>query len=185
MHMDLTGHFLIAMPALSDPNFNRTVTYVCAHNSEGAMGIVINRPLDVRLADVLDQMDIEPSSESIGATPVYQGGPVQQDRGFVLHRPPSSWDSTIQINDMVGVATSRDILKAIAAGDGPDSALIALGYAGWAPGQLEEEIASNTWLNGPADLTIMFDTPTDRRWQLSAAHIGVDLSALSSDVGHA
>ncbi len=183
--MDLTGQFLIAMPSLADPNFHRTVTYLCAHNDEGAMGIVINRPLGVKLVEVLEQMSITTSDDAIGSTPVYQGGPVQQDRGFVLHRPPREWDSAIRVNELVGVATSRDILQAIADGSGPDSTLIALGYAGWAPGQLEEEVANNAWLNGPADLAIMFDAPIEERWQLAAADLGVDLAVISSDIGHA
>jgi putative transcriptional regulator len=183
--MDLTGQFLIAMPSLADPNFHHTVTYMCAHNDEGAMGIVINRPLGVKLVEVLDQMSITASSDAIESTPVYQGGPVQQDRGFVLHRPPREWDSAILVNERVGVATSRDILQAIADGSGPSSSLVALGYAGWAPGQLEEEVANNAWLNGPADLAIMFEAPIEQRWQLAAAHLGVDLAVISSDVGHA
>ncbi|OGT32251.1 MAG: hypothetical protein A2W28_01525 [Gammaproteobacteria bacterium RBG_16_51_14] len=183
---NLTNHFLIAMPGLADPNFYRTVTYICAHNDEGAMGIVINRPLDLELRDVLEQMNIQSKNEKIGKIPVYQGGPVHTDRGFILHRPPmKEWESSIIIEDDICVTTSRDILQAIADGEGPEQSLVALGYAGWAAGQLEQEIMDNIWLNGPADLQIIFKTPSKQRWESAASHLGVDLNKLSSDVGHA
>lgn len=182
---NLTSHFLIAMPALADPNFQHTVTFICAHNEEGAMGIVINRQLDVMLGEVLSQMNLKPVNEVIDTMAVYQGGPVQTDRGFILHTPDQEWDSSIRINDGISVTTSRDILEAMAHGEGPQSSLVALGYAGWAAGQLEKEIAENAWLSGPADTGIIFATPCEQRWQSAARQLGVDIQMLSSDIGHA
>ena len=184
-HFNLTDHFLIAMPQLEDPNFVRSVTYICAHNEDGAMGIVVNRPLDMALGEVLAQMDLSASQPAIAELPVYLGGPVHTDRGFVLHRPGQHWNSTIAINAAVAVSTSRDILEAIARGAGPTDALVALGYAGWSAGQLESEIAQNAWLSGPADLDIVFKTPAELRWQRAAALLGIDLASISHDVGHA
>ncbi|MEQ8660375.1 MAG: YqgE/AlgH family protein [Gammaproteobacteria bacterium] len=184
-HFDLTNHFLIAMPTLADPNFSRTVTYICAHNEEGAMGIVVNRPIDIELGEVLAQMDLAADDPAVSARPVYQGGPVHTDRGFVLHRPAREWSSTITVTAEVGISTSRDILEAISAGTGPADSLVALGYAGWGAGQLEQEMADNAWLSGPADLAIVFETPSELRWQRAAALIGIDLTAMSHDVGHA
>jgi len=181
----LTNQFLIAMPGLMDPNFHQTVTYICAHNEDGAMGIVINRPLDLALGDVLAQMDLQPCNEEVGRIPIYQGGPVQTDRGFVLHRPDSEWSSSINVSEEIGVTTSRDILQAIAEGRGPARSLIALGYAGWAAGQLEQELKENAWLSGPADSDIIFKTPCQQRWEHAARLLGVDLQRLSSDIGHA
>jgi len=181
----LTNHFLIAMPALADPNFYHTVTYICAHNEDGAMGIIINRPLGLSLGEVLQQMEIPARSEIIERIPIYQGGPVQSNRGFVLHQPLQKWDSCIGITNDIGIATSRDILQAIAVGEGPEQSLIALGYAGWAPGQLEKEIMDNSWLNAPADTGIIFNTPIEQRWHAAAGLMGIDLEKLSIDVGHA
>lgn len=183
--INLTDHFLIAMPSLADPNFQQTVTYICAHNEEGAMGIVVNRPLDLTLGEVFVQMDLQPANDIIDKTLVYQGGPVQTDRGFILHTPERHWDSSIQISASISVTTSRDILEAIAQDDGPQCTLVALGYAGWAAGQLEQEIADNAWLNGPADSGIIFTTPYEQRWQSAARLLGVDIQTLSSDIGHA
>ena len=182
---NLTNQFLIAMPSLMDPNFYQTVTYICAHNEGGAMGIVINRPLDMALGEVLVQMDMEPTDQRVNEQPVYHGGPVHTDRGFVLHEPLSSWESSINVNDAVGVTTSRDILQAIARGGGPKESLVALGYAGWSAGQLEQEIMDNAWLSGPADADVIFKTPCEQRWQTAAALLGVDLNLISSDIGHA
>lgn len=182
---NLTNQFLIAMPGLVDPNFYQTVTYVCAHNEDGAMGIVINRPLDLALGDVLSQMNLKAVKDELNSIPVYQGGPVQTDRGFVLHHPDSEWQSSINVSEEIGVTTSRDILQAIAEGRGPRYSFIALGYAGWAAGQLEQEIKENAWLSGPADTSIIFRTPSEKRWESAARMLGVDLSKLSTDVGHA
>lgn len=182
---NLTNQFLIAMPNLLDPNFYQTVTYICAHNEEGAMGIVINRPLDLALGEVLTQMDLVSSDTSIENIPIYQGGPVQTNRGFVLHQPDTEWNSSIKVCNEVKVTTSRDILQSIADGNGPAESLIALGYAGWGAGQLEQEIMDNAWLSGPADADIIFKAPCEKRWELSAGLLGVNIEHLSSDVGHA
>ena len=182
---NLTNQFLIAMPTLSDPNFYHTVTYICAHNEEGAMGIVINRPLNLLFGEVMEQMDLTASYKEIENLPVYNGGPVQIDRGFVLHDTSEEWGSSIQISDEIGMTTSRDILEAIAEGAGPSKSLIALGYAGWASGQLEEEIKENAWLSGPADSDIIFNRPYEERWSLATSLLGIDFNQISSDVGHA
>lgn len=182
---DLTNHFLIAMPTLADPNFVRTVTYICAHSEDGAMGIVINRPLELELGAVFEQLDLVSARPDIAALPVYHGGPVHTDRGFVIHRPAREWNSTITVTPEVAVSTSRDILEAMSQGQGPQDALVALGYAGWGAGQLEAEMAQNAWLSGPADLDIIFSTPATARWQRAADLIGIDLKILSHDVGHA
>lgn len=180
-----TNHFLIAMPNLRDPNFARTVTLICEHSSEGAMGIVINRITDLRLADILQQMDIEGGDSHHLDLPVYVGGPVQNNRGFVLHEPLGAWESTLTVTETLGVSTSRDILVALAENRGPQRCLLALGYAGWAAGQLEHEIGENAWLSGPADSQILFDTPVEARWGAAAKHLGVDIAALSGEAGHA
>lgn len=182
---DLTNHFLIAMPSLADPNFSRTVTYLCEHTAEGALGIVINRPTDIRLGELLAHLKLPSPPEEVARRPVFLGGPVQRDRGFVLHRPLGRWESSLKIADDIALTTSKDILAAIARAEGPQDYLIALGYAGWGPGQLEAEIAANAWLSGPADVDLIFDGPTEMRWQAAAALLGVDLALLSSHVGHA
>lgn len=181
----LGNHFLIAMPALADPNFFHTVTYLCEHNADGALGIVINRPMNLNLRELLQHMDLEPVNDDIGNQPIYLGGPVQQERGFVLHRPLGEWEATLKVSDHIGITSSRDILGAIAAGEGPEDSLIALGYAGWGAGQLEQEMAANAWLSGPADEHIVFDLPHEKRWEAAAASLGVDLNLLSMDAGHA
>ncbi len=181
----LRNHFLIAMPALADPNFAHTVTYICEHNPEGALGIVINRPMDISLGDVLNHMKIQPGEHVDTAVPVYTGGPVQPERGFVLHQPTGAWTSSLPITDDIALTTSRDIMTAIGHGEGPRQFLLALGYAGWGAGQLEQEIIDNAWLSGPADPAILFDLPVEERWAAAAALIGVDLTLLSSETGHA
>ena len=181
----LTNQFLIAMPGLQDPNFFQTVTYICEHNEKGAMGIVINRPLDLALGEVLQQMSLEACDEAIENIQVYQGGPVHTDRGFVIHEPDDRWKSSIIVNDEIGVTTSRDILQSIAEGQGPELSFIALGIASWGAGQLEREILDNAWLNVPADKSIIFKVPYDKRWAYSAALLGVDIDHISTDVGHA
>ena len=183
--MDLTNQFLIAMPSLQDPNFHRTVTYLCAHNDEGAMGIVINRPLDLKLGEVLDHMSIEVENEMVNDMTVLQGGPVQRERGFVIHEPAGEWDAVLAVGNEIAVATSRDILTAVAQGDGPQRAVVALGYAGWGAGQLEREVQQNAWLSGPADSSIIFDLPYDQRYESAARLLGVDLERLSGEAGHA
>ncbi len=181
----LKNQFLIAMPGLEDPNFARTVTYICEHNEDGAMGIVINRPSELMLSDVLAHMGINPQAPGLDQQPVYLGGPVEEERGFVLHTPAADWDSSMSITDDISITTSRDILEAMANGNGPEKSLIALGYAGWGAGQLDEEIQDNAWLSGPADPAILFDMPADKRWTAAARLLGVDMNLLSTDAGHA
>ena len=181
----LTNHFLIAMPGLKDPNFSRTVTYVCEHTDQGTMGIVINRPMEIHLIEVLSQLEIETTDPNVLKTPVYTGGPVRPDRGFVLHSAGPSFDSTLSITSGISVTTSRDVLEAIAEGNGPPQCLIALGYAGWAGGQLEQEMAANAWLSGPAAPDIIFDLASGARWQAAAGLLGVDLNLISGEAGHA
>lgn len=180
----LTGQFLIAMPTLADPNFSQTVTYICQHSGEGALGIVISRPMEMQLAEILSSMKIEILHESVAGIPIYFGGPVQPEHGFVLHSPLGDWQGTLAVNEDVGLTTSRDILEAIAAGEGPEKFLIALGYAGWGRGQLEQEMMDNAWLNVPADPEILFDLPPSQRWRAAASRLGVNLDLLSSQAGH-
>lgn len=184
-HTNLTDHFIIAMPDLMDPNFDHTVTYICEHDENGSFGIVINRKTDITLEEIMQQMQINAVSNPRHQQSVFLGGPVQQGRGFVLHRPLGKWSSTLQINPRVALTTSRDIIEAIAHNEGPEDAIVALGYAGWAPGQLEQELAANTWLSCPADEQIIFNIPPQDRWQAAADIIGVDLGLLSHDAGHA
>ena len=181
----LKSQLLIAMPSLEDPNFSRTVTYICEHNDQGAMGIVLNRPTDLSLSDVLKHMDIEGGLGDAGEQIVYLGGPVEEERGFVLHSHSPPWDSTLAVNDDISVTTSRDILEAMARGDGPAHTLVALGYAGWGAGQLERELQENAWLSGPSDESILFELPPDQRWEAAARLLGVDVNLLSSEAGHA
>jgi putative transcriptional regulator len=179
----LSNHFLIAMPTLADPNFHKTVTLICEHTAEGAMGLTINRPLDLGLHELLEQTDI--AVNDLPDLPVFLGGPVQNNRGFVLHAPLGQWETTLTITDKVGVSSSRDILEAIAGKQGPEKYLVALGYAGWGAGQLEHEMAENSWLSTPAESSIYFNTPIKERWQAAAQSAGVDLNTLSSEAGHA
>jgi len=181
----LTNHFLIAMPGLEDPNFSRTVTYVCEHTERGAMGIVINRPMNIRLGEMLDQLDIASSDRRVLEASVYLGGPVQPERGFVLHPTAEGFDSTLNVTPEISITTSRDILEAIADGKGPTHRLIALGYAGWGGGQLEQEIGANTWLSGPVDVEIIFRLPASARWRAAAQLLGIDMNLLSGEAGHA
>jgi putative transcriptional regulator len=182
---NLTNHFLIAMPGLQDPNFCRTVTYLCEHNAQGAMGIVVNRQMDIQLGDILEQMQITCTELTQPQQPVYIGGPVSLDRGFVLHSSGSRWNSTLEITTKISITTSQDILEAMACGRGPARTLVALGYAGWSPGQLEKELSANAWLSGPADPAIIFDLPVEQRWHAAARLLGVNLDTLSSEAGHA
>jgi putative transcriptional regulator len=181
----LTCHFLIAMPAMLESVFSQTVTLICEHNDKGALGIVINRPLQMRLADVFAQLKLPIDKSSLAHNPVLRGGPVQPDRGFVVHRAGDSWEATLQISDRVHVTTSRDVLDAMAHGKGPPDAFIALGYAGWDAGQLESEVAQNAWLTVPADERLLFDVPFEQRWMAAGRLLGVDLATMSCDAGHA
>ncbi len=181
----LTNQFLIAMPALADPNFSRTVTLICDHSPDGALGVVINRPIELNLGDLFEQMDMDPAAARHADATIQYGGPVQNNRGFVLHEPLGHWESTLPVSDTLGLTTSQDVLRAISQDQGPDNWLVALGYAGWGAGQLEQEMADNAWLNGPADNRILFHVPLEERWQAAAAHLGVDLGTLHGGAGHA
>ncbi len=181
----LKDHFLIAMPAISDGLFANSITYICEHTEQGAMGIVINHPLDLSLDEIFQHLEIDdiqgPHSDQILA-----GGPVHMDRGFVLHRSTENeWDSTIRISSQIALTTSQDILAAIAHDEGPVDNLVALGYAGWGAGQLEAELADNAWLTVPADSNIIFNTPVELRAKAAAAQMGVDLALISPQAGHA
>jgi putative transcriptional regulator len=180
----LTNQFLIAMPNLDHPDFFQTVTYICQHNQEGAMGIVINRPLEIDLGVVFQNMDIESHDLLINNTAVFEGGLVEPERGFVIHQSDQKWDVMMNINNDFSLTTSRDIVNAMADGKGPKNALIALGYCGWGAGQLEEELADNIWLTTPANQNIIFDTPPAERWHAAAASIGIDINLLSTEAGH-
>jgi putative transcriptional regulator len=181
----LTNHLLIAMPTLADPNFSQTVAIICEHTDKGALGIVVNKPLPMRLQDVLEQMSLEAQNQTIAAKPVLRGGPVSTDRGFVLHRPGGKWDHSHRVSDTVQVTTSRDVLAAMARGEGPEDAFIALGYAGWEPGQLEHEIRENSWLSMPIDAGMVFDLPYEDRWNAAWRLLGIDMNMMSRVAGHA
>ena len=181
----LANLFLIAVPALADPNFSRSVTLVCQHDADGAMGVTVNRPSEYTLGDVFRQMGIDSDDATLCARPVLSGGPVHPERGFVLHDGDQAWDSTLAIASGLYVTTSRDVLEAIAQGEGPRSATVALGCAGWGAGQLEQELVENSWLTAPADPELLFELPLEARWQAAAARIGVDLARLADYSGHA
>ncbi|MEM9058147.1 MAG: YqgE/AlgH family protein [Pseudomonadota bacterium] len=190
-HESLANQFLIAMPTLGDPNFFHTVTLICEHSEDGALGLIINRPLDLRVSDIFSQLSPDEPAAKRAPTNlrhdqhVLLGGPVHQERGFVLHRPYGNWDNTLKLTDTLGLTTSRDILDAIATGEGPDSELVALGCAGWGAGQLEQELSENAWLSVPATEELIFETPFDERWSAAARLLGVDLNSLSTEAGHA
>lgn len=181
----LKNHFLLAMPGLQDPNFTQAVIYICEHSEEGAMGLAINHPIDVPMSRVFEEMQLAYPSR-LGKRPLLCGGPVQRERGFILHKTSAGhWESTMEISPDVSITASRDILRDIASEKGPEDSYITLGYAGWGPGQLEEELANNSWLTIPADPDIIFSIPFDQRARATAAKIGVDIDRLSSQAGHA
>lgn len=183
---NLSNHLLVAMPSLDDPNFSQTVSLICEHSPEkGALGIVLNRPLPMTLSEVLQQMRLEAVNTSIGARSVLRGGPVNKDRGFVIHRAGGEWDSTHKVSEQIQVTTSRDVLAAMARGEGPGDAFIALGYASWEAGQLERELLDNAWLALPVDESIVFATPFDERWPLVWRRLGVNIHNVSPVAGHA
>ncbi len=181
----LNNQLLIAMPGMPDPNFSSTVTLVCEHNDDGALGIVINRPMNLKLGGLFEQMSLDDADASAAKRPVLSGGPVARDRGFVLHNPGPEFESSMLVSENIQLTLSRDVLAALAAGMGPDRSLVALGYAGWEPGQLEAEMLANTWLNVPASPEIVFDIPFADRWASAADSLGVDISRLSPHAGHA
>jgi putative transcriptional regulator len=182
---NFTGHFLIAMPSLGESVFGKTVTYVCEHNDQGALGVVVNRKLDLELATLFEQVDLKLEIETLKGSPVYFGGPVQTDRGFVLHRPLGGWSSTLKVTEDIGLTTSKDILQAVSEGSGPDDMLMTLGYAGWSAGQLESEIAQNAWLTVEADPAVMFSLPIEERLEAAMRLIGANFANLMDVAGHA
>lgn len=181
----LTNHFLIAMPRMTDQRFSQTVIYIAEHNKDGALGLVINRPTEVLLSEILKQMDII-IVPKVSNPHVLYGGPLHQERGFVLHSPFGHWRSSFAPSDQINITTSKDILQAIASDQGPEKSLVTLGYASWGAGQLEEELATNTWLSCEADPDIVFNIPYAERWQKAAKLIGIEnIHTLSDDTGHA
>jgi putative transcriptional regulator len=183
--VDLTHHFLIAMPAMADPYFAKSLTYICEHNENGALGIVLNRSIDMTLQGLFEQIEIPLHTQKHAEEQVHFGGPVQMDRGFVLHQPVGQWQSTLTIRDDIGLTTSKDILLAVGEGAGPDKFLVSLGYAGWSAGQLEQELAQNAWLTVPASSELIFDLPDEARLEAAMAKLGVDFATLSDVAGHA
>ncbi|GAL08182.1 YqgE/AlgH family protein [Photobacterium aphoticum] len=187
--MNLTNHFLVAMPSMQDPNFKGGVVYICEHNDEGAMGIVINLPIEISVGSMLDQIDIErdaPVTDPASLEqPVFNGGPVSADRGFVLHNLSGRFSSSIAITEEVSVTTSKDILALLGTDHAPEHFLVALGYAGWDAGQLEQELSENTWLTTEADPDVVFNTPVNERWTKAIAQLGINATHLSIEVGHA
>lgn len=181
----LQQQMLIAMPAMADPNFSRSVTLVCQHNEEGAIGITINRQSDFTLGELLFQLNISCDNQETSSMLVLEGGPVSPERGFVLHTPVEGFDSSIKINDDIMVTTSRDVLSAIAAGKGPQQFLVALGYAGWGDGQLESEMRQNAWLSVPADKGILFESALQNRWEKAVGTLGININDLHGVGGHA
>jgi putative transcriptional regulator len=182
--INLTNHFLIAMPNLADPNFHRSVTYICQHDDQGAVGLILNRATDMGLQELLQQLNIEPLPQ-LANTAIMYGGPVDTYSGFILHRPRGNWSNTLAVTNQIGLTASRDVLDAIATGTGPTDSIVALGYAGWASGQLENELLNNAWLTLPADADMLFKTPPHQLWQAAAKALGIDMMQLSGDAGHA
>ncbi|MGF1760174.1 YqgE/AlgH family protein [Photobacterium sagamiensis] len=187
--MNLTNHFLVAMPGMQDPHFKRGVIYVCEHNEEGAMGLVINLPIEISVGSMLDQIEVERllpvnNPDSLEQQ-VLNGGPVAEDRGFVLHKGKGNFDSSININEELSVTTSQDILPLLGTSEAPEKFLVALGYAGWSAGQLEQELVDNSWLTMEADSDIIFETPINKRWDKAVAKLGINSANLSIEKGHA
>lgn len=184
-NLNLTDHFLIAMPAMEDPYFSKSLIFIAEHNDQGALGIIVNRPVDMNLATLFEKIDVPFDAPELANLPVFFGGPVQTDRGFVLHRPVGTWQSTLAVNADVGLTSSRDILQAVASAGEPHSVLVSLGYSGWGSGQLEHELAQNAWLTVPADAHILFDMPFEERLPSAMEKLGIDFSNLSVNAGHA
>src|SRR6476469_4500913 len=181
----LANQLLIALPTLADSPFERSVALVCQHDGEGAMGVVVNRPSEYTLGEVFQQMGIDSSDERLCAQAVLAGGPVHPERGFVLHDGSREWDSSLAVGDDLYVTTSRDVLEAMARGEGPRRVTVALGCAGWGAGQLESELVDNSWLTAPADFELLFALPLASRWQAAAGRIGVDMTRMADYSGHA
>lgn len=183
--MNLTHQFLIAMPNMADPNFDGTVVYVCEHSDKGALGLVINRPTDLTLARLFDKIDLRLEIAPWRDEPVFYGGPVQTERGFVLHAPTGNFSSTLAVTEEIGLTTSKDVLEAVAEGNGPQRLLVTLGYSGWGAGQLEQELAQNGWLTVDADPRVIFDTPVRSRFSAALKLLGIDTLQLTGQAGHA
>jgi putative transcriptional regulator len=183
--INLTNHFLIAMPNMVDPFFARTLTYLCEHNDQGALGLVVNRPIDLTLQALFERLSLGLKQRDLAGAPVYYGGPVQTDRGFVLHAPPGDWQSTLRVREEIALTTSKDILEAVGRGEGPQRMMVTLGYAGWSPGQLEHEISQNAWLTVEARDAIIFDVPAEERLPAAMELLGLDFARLSDEAGHA
>lgn len=183
--LDLSHQFLIAMPGMADAAFEKSLIYICEHNAQGALGIIVNRPINLTLGELFEQIEVPLTDSDLKKMPVHFGGPVQTDRGFVLHDPIGSWQSTLTVHDKVGLTTSKDILHAVGEGQEPHNLLVTLGYAGWEPGQLEHELAQNAWLSVDASEHILFDLPAEERLLAAMALLGVDYASLSEDAGHA
>ena len=184
-NVNLTDNFLIAMPALEDPYFSNSLIYICEHNENGALGIIVNRPIDMNLAGLFDKIDIKLAAENLANLPVYFGGPVQLDRGFVLHRPVGKWQSTLAVNSEVGLTSSRDVLNSVGSAGLPAEIIVTLGYSGWDAGQLEDELAQNSWLTVPAKAEILFDIPPEERLPAAMQKLGISFTQLSDLAGHA
>lgn len=183
--VNLTDHFLIAMPAMADPYFSGTLVYICEHNEQGALGVIVNRPLDMTLAALFERIELPLDAAGFDRMPVYFGGPVQTDRGFVLHRPVGGWQSTMAVNANVGLTSSRDILHSVGREGEPREILVTLGYAGWSSGQLEDELAQNAWLTVPASPHILFDLPFEERLPAAMSALGISFANLAEEAGHA
>lgn len=183
--INLTDHFLIAMPALDDPYFSKSLIYIAEHNEQGALGIIVNRPIDMSLATLFEKIDVPLQTSELANLPIFFGGPVQTDRGFVLHRPVGEWQSTLAINQNVGLTSSRDVLQAVARDGQPREIMVTLGYSGWAAGQLESELAQNAWLTVAADPHILFDLPYEDRLPSAMEMLGINIAYLAAHAGHA
>ena len=183
--INLTHHFLIAMPNMADPYFSKTLTYICEHNDQGALGIVVNRPIDMTLQALFERLSLSMSNGAQSDAPIYFGGPVQTDRGFVLHEPAGNWQSTLRVGEAIGLTTSKDILEAVGRGEGPKRMLVTLGYAGWSPGQIEQELSQNAWLTVGAREGILFETPAEERLPAAMELLGLDYARLQDEAGHA
>ena len=184
-NLNLTDHFLIAMPAMDDPYFSKSLIYIAEHNDQGALGLIVNRPLDMTLATLFEKIDVPFESLELANLPVFFGGPVQTDRGFVLHRPIGDWQSTLVVNPEVGLTSSRDVLQSVARDGKPREVMVTLGYSGWGAGQLENELEQNAWLTVPASPHILFDMPYEERLPSAMEILGIDFSNLAVKAGHA
>jgi len=183
--INLTNQFLIAMPGMADPTFAGAVVYLCEHNERGALGLVINRPIDIDMATLFDKIDLKLEIQPVAHQPVYFGGPVQTERGFVLHDPVGRYVSSLTVPGGLEMTTSKDVLEAVANGEGPSRFMLTLGYSGWGAGQLEEELSRNGWLTVQSDPEIIFSVPPEERFAAAIRLLGIDMTMLSGEAGHA